>query len=100
MYTTVVNVKIDDKTKKEAQKVAEELGLSLSSIIKAYLKQLIRTKRVSFDISEEPSEYLIQALEESKKDREKGRVKSFKNAKDALFFVDKMIRDEQKSKKN
>ena len=100
MYTSVVNVKIDQKTKKQAQKVAEDLGFSLSALIKAYLKQLVRTKSVSFDISEEPSEYLIKSLEEAKKDREKGKTISFKNPDEALSFLDKMIKNEQDSKKN
>lgn len=100
MYTTVVNVKIDPKTKKQAQKVAEELGFSLSALIKGYLKQLIHTKRVSFDLSEEPSEYLIQSIKEAEEDIKAGRVISFKNPDDALTYLDKMIKNEQKSKKN
>lgn len=89
MYTSVVNVKIDAKTKKQAQKVAEELGFSLSALIKGYLKQLIHTKRVSFDLSEEPSEYLIQSLKEAKKNREEGFVSpAFDNAKDAISWLE------------
>lgn len=100
MYATVVNVKIDAKTKKQAQKVAEELGFSLSALIKGYLKQLIHTKRVSFDLSEEPSEYLIQSLKEAEEDRKKGKFVSFKNPDDTLTYLDKMIKNEQDSQKN
>lgn len=90
MNTTIVNVKIDVATKKEAQKVAEELGLSLGSLVRGYLKHLIKTKRVEFDLSEEPSEYLIQAIKEAEVDWEKGNVSpEFDNAKDALAWLKK-----------
>lgn len=89
MNTAVVNVKVNPKVKKEAQKVAERLGLSLSSLINGYLKQIIRTKRVSFDLSYEPTDYLIQALEETRRDREEGFVSpGFDNTKDAIAWLD------------
>lgn len=100
MNTAVVNVKVNPKVKKDAQKVAGRLGLSLSSLINGYLKQLIRTQSVSFNLSEEPSEYMIQALKESKKDIKAGRVISFKKLNDTSDYLDKLIADEKKSKQN
>ena len=101
MNTAVVNVKVDPQVKKEAQKLAEDLGLSLSGLINAYLKQIIRTKTVSFSTAaEEPSEYLIKSLKESKADIEAGRVVSFDDPDKALAFLDKMITDEKKLQKN
>lgn len=90
MNTAVINVKTEPQLKAKAQKVAEELGFSLSAIIKAYLKQLIKTKTVSFSVSEEPSEYLIQALKEAEEDRKKGKGSpTFDNAKDAIKWLKK-----------
>ncbi|MCL4366415.1 type II toxin-antitoxin system RelB/DinJ family antitoxin [Patescibacteria group bacterium] len=100
MNTAIVNVKVNPKVKKEAQKVAEDLGLSLSSLINGYLRHLIRTKTVNFSLSEEPSEYMIQALKESKADIKAKRVISFKKPSDALDYLDKLIADEKKSKQN
>ena len=101
MNTAIVNIKVDPKTKKEAQKVAEELGVSLSSLIKAYLKEIIRTKTVTFSAaSEEPSEWLIKTLRESEADRMAGRVGSFESVDDAIGHLDKMIKNEENSKKN
>jgi addiction module RelB/DinJ family antitoxin len=45
---TVINIKADEAVKKNAQKIASDLGLSLSAVINAYLKQLIRSKSVYF----------------------------------------------------
>lgn len=102
MSTVIVNVKVDPKVKKQAQKVAKDLGFSLSGLVNAYLKQLVRTKSVAFSaISEEPSDYLIQALKESEEDIKAGRVSaSFSNADDAIAYLDALIDDKKKLRKN
>lgn len=100
MNTAVVNVKVNPKVKKEAQRIAEELGFSISSLINGYLKQFIRTKAVDFSLNEKPTEYLLEALKESKKDIQKGRVVSFKKPTDALDYLDKIIANEKKSRQN
>lgn len=93
MYTSVVNVKIDAKTKKQAQKVAEELGFSLSALIKGYLKQLIHTRRVSFDLSEEPSEYLLEAIKEAEEDLKNNKASPiFDDPKKAISWLHKQIK--------
>lgn len=89
MNTTIVNVKIDSTTKTHAQEVADRLGFSLGSLVKAFIKQLVREKRVSFSLPEEPSEYLMHAIAESKKDIQKGWVSpEFDNTKDAIAWLD------------
>ena len=45
---TVINIKADKDVKANAQKVARELGLPLSTLINAYLKQFIRNKAAYF----------------------------------------------------
>ena len=40
---TQVNLKIDDNVKKNAQRRAKELGLSLSAVVNATLSQFART---------------------------------------------------------
>jgi len=86
MNTAVINLKIDKKTKKDAQKIAEELGVSLSSIIKAYLRQVIRSKKVLFSSEEKPTEFMLNALKESREGIKAGRVTTFKNIDDALAY--------------
>ena len=98
MNTAVVNVKVNPEVKKQAQQVAEELGLSLSSAINAFLKQLIRTRTITFSTAEEPSAYMIQALKESAENIKTGNVVAFKNLDEELGYLDKMIADDKKSK--
>ena len=89
MSTVVINIKTDPKVKEKAQKIASDLGFSLSSLINGYLKQLTREKMVHFSLSEEkPSEYLIKAIKEAEEERKAGRVSpSFDNAKDAINWL-------------
>lgn len=48
MAKTVINIKTDREIKKNVQRVAEELGLSLSDVINASLRNFIRTREVRF----------------------------------------------------
>lgn len=89
MNTAVVNVKVEHKTKKEAQEIAQEMGISLSGLINGLLKQVIRTREVTLSVKEEPSEYLIQSLKEVEKEVKKGWVSpSFDNVEDAIAWLD------------
>lgn len=101
MNSAVINIKTNPVIKAKAQKVAEELGFSLSSLINGYLKHLVKTKTVHFTTSEEPTQYLIDALKESEEDIKAGRVLSFKNERDAENYFEGLIKiDERRNKKN
>ena len=87
--TAIINIRTDVRIKNKAQAVTEKLGLSLSAVINAYLRQLIRTKSISFSLNEEPTDYLLKTLINSKKDIKKGFVSpAFDNTKDADEWLD------------
>lgn len=89
MNSTVINIKTDIKVKKEAQKIAADLGLSLSGAINGFLKQLIRNKAVIFTLNEDaPSDYLLSSIKESRDERKAGNFHSFKNNQAAISFLD------------
>lgn len=89
MNVTSVHVKIDSDMKVQAQKTASELGLSLSAVMKALLKQFIRTQRLSVGIGEEPSAYMIEALKKSDNEYENDDTSpSFANTKDSFKWLD------------
>lgn len=46
MAKTVMTVKTDEKLKKEAQEVAEEMGFPLGTLVNAFLRQFVRNKTV------------------------------------------------------
>ncbi|MYB40011.1 hypothetical protein F4X86_01780 [Candidatus Saccharibacteria bacterium] len=49
MNKVVVNIKTDPETKEAAQTLADDLGLTLSALINAQLKQLIHHRRLVLD---------------------------------------------------
>lgn len=48
MNTAIINIKTDPRLKKEIKGVAKELGLPVGTIINAYLRELVRERRVVF----------------------------------------------------
>jgi len=91
MNTAVINFRTDKVVKVQFKKVAEELGLGVSSLLNALMRQVIKTKRVQLDVAEEqPSDYLVRALKQSQKDYDKGDYVSFDDPKDALKFLDRV----------
>ena len=86
----MINVRTDPKLKRAAMQTARELGFSLSALVNAYLMNLIKTRTIHISDSEEPSEYLIQAIREAEEERKRGYY-SFDSADKALKFLDKVI---------
>lgn len=69
---TLINIKADVEVKRRAQKVAKELGMPLSAIVNAYLKQLGREQRVSFVIPLRPNKKTAELLRNASKDYRMG----------------------------
>ena len=89
MKTAMINIKTDTRVKAEAQKLAKELGFSLSSIVTASLKQFIRTRSVNFSASHQMTPYLEGVLREVEEDMQarKNMSPAFTNAKDMDAYL-------------
>ncbi len=89
MNTAVIITKTEPQVKVKAQRVAKDLGLTLSSLINAWLRQLIKTKTVVFSAAdEEPTQYLLDTLKESRGDIEAGRISpTFKDVDKAIAWL-------------
>ena len=70
---TVINIKTDKEIKQNAQKVAEELGLSLSTVINAYLRQFVRNKEIHLSTAPHMSPELERYLGKVEKDIATGK---------------------------
>ena len=86
MKTSALSIKIDPKVKEEAQKVADELGFSLSAIVNASLKNLIRNKTVSYSVLE-PSPMLKRAIKSARRDRAQGKSYGPFSLEDSIAFL-------------
>ena len=99
MNVTTLHIKTDTKTKIEAKRVAEEFGLTLTSLVNALLKQITRTRKLYLSIEkEEPTEYFKQLMREADEDVEKGRIISFKSPREEFRYLDKLIENDKKFK--
>lgn len=88
---TVINVKIDKETKIKAQKLAEELGVPLSTVINVYLRQFVRTREFSFSLAYSMSQELEKIITEAEKDiaREENLSPVFEDSKKAIAWLKK-----------
>ena len=84
MSATTIN--IDDTTKKEAQEVFKDLGMSLTTAVNIFLKQAVKEQRIPFEIKNpRPKQELLEALkevEEMKKNPNMG--KRYSTAKEMI----------------
>ena len=76
MAQTLINFRIDEKTKKQMEQICNELGITMSTAFNIFAKKLIREKRIPFDVSIDPfySESNMKAIKESIKQLEEGKV--------------------------
>ena len=85
MTSTTIQIRIDEKTKREAKKVFAELGLDISSATKLFYKKALATKSIPFEVRTENGFTLSQEREiirESKWLSKHG--KKFKNVGDLI----------------
>ncbi len=91
MKTAVINFKVNSAVKKEVSKIADDLGMSLSSILSAYLMQLRRVKKLDFSLDEDEvvTERLKNAYVKTAKDfrANKNVSPKFSNAKSAISYL-------------
>jgi len=59
---TTTSIKLDKDVKESAAKLAEELGLSLSSVVNATLKQFVNERRVVFSAHPEFNEKTAEEI--------------------------------------
>lgn len=77
---TVISVRIDTKLKKSAQEVAESAGLKLGTLINAYLRQVVATRRIELFAPEQMTPELEGLIAEVEAEIQSGKVsKKFKS---------------------
>lgn len=71
---TQINLKIDPTIKKNAQKRAEELGLSLSSVVNATLSQFARTGELELSTAPRMTAHMEELVVEARKEYLAGKT--------------------------
>lgn len=90
MMKTVIYVKTDPEVKENARKAAISLGLSLSDVINASLRNFIRTREVYFSDVPIMTKELERLLGKVEKDIKKGKnlSPSFNNGKEMDKYLE------------
>lgn len=84
MNTAILNIKMDPKTKERLKIFASQLGLPVSALINAQIKQMLRTGKVELDTTLEPTPYLIKLVKKAEADYKAGRNVITLNGRDEL----------------
>ena len=70
-----INLRVDDDTKRNAEKTLDEIGLSMSTANNIFLKTVARENRIPFELSADPfySKKNIAELEKRVADIQSGK---------------------------
>ena len=90
MAKTLVSVKTEPEVKRNAQHLARDLGLSLSDVINAALRNFIRTREVRFSSIPEMTPELERLLGPIERDIRRGKKLSptLERAEDVVAYLD------------
>jgi addiction module RelB/DinJ family antitoxin len=89
---TLINIKADKEVKEDAQALAQELGLPLSVVVNAYLKDFVRNRGINISAVPRMSRQLETILGGVEKDlaARKNISNAFSSAKDAGRYLDSL----------
>ncbi len=84
MAKTVISAKVDRDTKIKAQALAGELGLPLSTIINANLREFVRNGEVTFSLEPQLKPHILKKLHKASADYKAGKniSKGFSSTED------------------
>jgi DNA-damage-inducible protein J len=54
MSQKTLNIRVDEKLKKQAENLFEDFGMNTSTAINIFLKAVVRQRRIPFDITADP----------------------------------------------
>ena len=77
MAQAMINFRIDEKIKKEMEKICREMGMSMTTAFTIFATKVIKEKRIPFEITADPfySESNMRYLEKVIADIESGKAK-------------------------
>ena len=89
---SVINIKADKEVKESAQEVAKELGMPLSVVVNAFLKDFIRNRSIAFSAIPRMTPTLENLLGTVEKDISKSKniSKVYSSADEANEHLDNL----------
>ena len=91
MTKTILNIKIDPLTKRQIQEFAAELGVPVSVIMNAQIKQMLRDRKIVLSTELEPTPYLVKIMEQVEEDLKTGKnITKTYSKEEALAHLDSL----------
>ncbi|MFH1671451.1 MAG: DUF6364 family protein [Candidatus Portnoybacteria bacterium] len=89
---TLINIKTEKEVKSHAQKLAKEMGLSLSAVINAFLRQFVRNREIYFSTAPKMTPELENLLGKIEFDVQRNRniSRGFSSDKDIKKHLDSL----------
>lgn len=85
MASTTLTIRVDDDLKREAAEVADYYGLDLSSVTRAFYKQMVNTRRIPLTFApEEPNTESLEAIHEGDAFLSSGKKGRFTSGSDLI----------------
>ena len=84
---TLINIKADADIKEIAVRTAKQMGVPLSTIMNAFLRQFVAEKSVTFSVPLRPTKWFPKILLETEKDCREG-----KNIEGPFHTAEEMIK--------
>jgi DNA-damage-inducible protein J len=83
METTNLNIRTDKEIKNAAERIFEELGISMTTAINIFLRQTIRENGIPFELKlNVPNAVTAEAIEEGRKIAKDPNVKGYRDMND------------------
>lgn len=85
MGTTTINIRLNDEDKKIFNEICNELGLNMSTAFNMFVKSMIRTGGLPFDVTiKKPNLETLIALEEAKRIAKDPNIKSYNTVEEVM----------------
>lgn len=99
MDNAVIQIRISKQLKKQSMIVSENLGFTTSTLIKLFLANVVKNRKIPFEIEEIPNAKTAKILLEAEREIKAGdfsNYDSFDNMDDAIKFLKASIKSKKK----
>jgi len=85
MATTNLSIRMDAETKRQAEQLFGNLGMSISTAFNIFVKQSLRARGIPFSITEDvPNAEIYSALREARRIARDPKIKGYTDVEEAL----------------
>ncbi len=86
---TIIQARIDRDSKQKAEKILNQMGITLNQGIRMFLYQVINERALPFQPSaaDEPSPAALAAIKEAEKELKDGNLPSFTSVDSLMTFL-------------